>query len=326
MLAMFHIGFLGLILLVVAVGISVAMIYFIASLFRSPLQSSFGLLALMIIALGTLLPYIWLSDPIFVEVVPGQVVSEVPLGSSTPPAATPPNTMPLASDPSLDALWDKLTKSRIKLDGEANEPAADPKDEVAKEAVKENFGLDEQGKLPPKWVITPPKQVGQVYRASVASDPWATEEECRQQLMEIVLPQAIARRIEYLAPSRVHRKVTVADPLMLGIGPDYILREVCRDEFTGVVDSSVGEMKKIHVLLEFDENIDNYLVGAWLQHERQTRFASFGRIAMLSLTGLAAVYGLLRFDTWSKGYYSRQLLVGGTLAIIALAVFLLRVN
>jgi hypothetical protein len=227
-------------------------------------------------------------------------------------------------DPTLDALWDKLTKSRINLDSDANEPATDSTDQVAKEAVKDTFGLDAEGKLPPKWVITPPKQVGQVYRASVASDPWATEEECRQQLVENVLPQTIAKRIEYLAPSRVHRKVTVADPPMLGIGPDYILREICRDEFTGVVDSSVGEMKKIHVLLEFDENIDNYLVDAWLRHERQTRLVSFGRIAALSLTGLAAVYGLLRFDTWSKGYYSRQLLVGSTLAIIALAVVLLQ--
>ena len=50
--------------------------------------------------------------------------------------------------------------------------------------------------------------------------------------------------------------------------------------------------------------------------ERSTKF--------ISLTGLAAIYGLLRFDTWSKGYYSRQLLVGGTLAIIALVVVLLQ--
>jgi hypothetical protein len=44
----------------------------------------------------------------------------------------------------------------------------------------------------------------------------------------------------------------------------------------------------------------------------------------MSLMGLAAVYGLLRFDTWSKGYYSKQLLVGGVLAIIALAVVFLQ--
>jgi hypothetical protein len=233
---------------------------------------------------------------------------------------------PQASDPTLEALWDKLTKSRINLGADSEEPAADPKDEKAKEAVKDTFGLDDKGKLPPKWVITPPKQVGQVYRASVASDPWVTEEDCRQELVENILPQAVARRIEYLAPSRVNRKVSVADPLSLGIGPDYILREICRDEFTGTVDSSVGEMKKVHVLLEFDENIDNYLVDAWLRHERQIRFASVSKVAALSLTGLAAIYGLLRFDTWSKGYYSRQLLVGGTLAIIALAVFVLRVS
>jgi hypothetical protein len=322
MLAMFHLSFSELILIVAAFGIFVAIVSFAVSLIR-PKHS----------------PRRGLTFPILVAVVVGGVLTPL-LGTRREgpqtehrdygeqdvlaPAIVEVKSAKVNSDPSLDALWDKLTKSRINLGGEATELAADPKDEVAKEAVKDSFGLDDEGKLPPKWVITPPKQVGQVYRASVASDPWATAEECRQQLVESLLPQAVAKRIEYLAPSRVRRKVTVADPLALGIGPDFILSDICRDEFTGTVDSSVGEMKKVHVLLEFDENIDNFLLDAWLRNERQTRLTSFGKIAALSLTGLAAIYGLLRFDTWSKGYYSRQLLVGGTLAIIALAVVLLQ--
>ncbi len=262
--------------------------------------------------------------------VPSQVAVSTQIGvthqSGQPVAvmAVPAGSPQAAPDPSLEELWDKLTKSRINLDGDAEEPVADQTDEKVKEAMGETFGLDNNGKLPPKWVITPPKQVGTVYRVSVTSDPWATEEECRQQLVENVLPQAVAKRIEYLAPSKVRRKVSVPDPLSLGIGPDYILSEICRDEFTGTVDSSDGEMKKVHVLLEFDDNIDTYLVDAWLRHERNIRLGSFGKIAALSLTGLAAVYGLLRFDTWSRGYYSKQLLVGGALAIIALTTVLLK--
>jgi hypothetical protein len=224
-------------------------------------------------------------------------------------------------DRSLDELWDKLTKSRINLGDEAKVPAANSTEGTTKDPIQETSS--EKEKLPPSWVTTPPKWVGQVYRETVASEPFVTEEECRRNLEHVRLPRAVARRIESIASGKAGGKVVVTDPLQFGIGPDYILREIGREEFTSTLDSSVGEMKEVHVLLEFDKNVDDHLLDAWLQHERQLRFASVSKIAALSLTGLAAIYGMLRFDTWSKGYYSRQLLVGGTLAIIALAVILL---
>lgn len=237
---------------------------------------------------------------------------------------SPPQLQDSVCDPTLESLWDKLTKARIDLGDEAAGPIADPADETVKEVVGETFGLDAKGELPPKWVVNPPKWVGQVYRETVTSDPFVSDDECRRQLEQEQLPQAVARRIEQIASAKAGGQVVIGSPLSLGIGPDYILREICRDEFTGSIESSVGDMKKVHVLLEFDENVDNHLLDAWLRHERNRRLTSLGEIAALSLTGLAAIYGLLRFDTWSKGYYSKQLLVGGTLAIIALAVFLLQ--
>ncbi len=228
-------------------------------------------------------------------------------------------------DPTLEALWDNLTKSRINLSGEdESAPLADPKDEQAKQAVRETFGLGEQGRMPPTWVINPPKRIGQIYRESVASDPFVTEAECHRQLEQQQIPEAVTRRMESLAASQVSRPVTIGSPLDYGMGIDYILREIARDEFVGTVDSSVGEMKKVHVLLEFTPGVDQMLKETWLRHERHQRLASFSKIVAMSLMGLAAVYGLLRFDTWSKGYYSKQLLVGGVLAIIAFAVVFLQ--
>jgi hypothetical protein len=147
-----------------------------------------------------------------------------------------------------------------------------------------------------------------------------TEAECRRQLEQEQIPQIVSRRISDLASAQLGHAVTIDNPISVGIGLDYVFREICRDEFTTTVDSSVGDMKKVHVLMEFNPQVDQLLLEAWLRQERHERFASFGKIIALSLTGLAAVYGLLRFDTWSKGYYSQQLLVGGVLAIIALAV------
>ena len=225
----------------------------------------------------------------------------------------------ITTDPSIEALWDKLTKSKINLDGESDaNPMAQSGAESSKDTEKK------QDNQPPSWVINPPKRFGQVLRESVASDPFVTETECRRQLEQEILPHAVARQIGYLASAKMGHSVTIESPLAVGVGLDYIFREICRDEFTTTVDSSVGEMKKTHVLLEFNPSVDRYLADAWLRSERHARLAHFGKIAGLSLTGLAVAYGLLRFDTWSRGYYSKQLLMGSLLAIIAVAVVYLR--
>lgn len=227
------------------------------------------------------------------------------------------------TNPTLEALWDKLTEAQIKLD---DEPGYKPEliDKEGKRAIANTVGLGDEDSVPPAWVLSPLKSVGSVYRARISSDPFVTEAECRRQLEQELLPQAVSNRLEILLPSKVRRKVEVNDPAQYGINTDFILREICVDEFTATVDTSVGPMKKVHVLMEFGQWEDNALVSKWMQHESEMRLARFGKIAGLSLMGLAAVYALLRFDTWSRGYYSKQLLVGGVLAIIAVGVFLLR--
>lgn len=228
---------------------------------------------------------------------------------------------------SLDALWEKLTESQIDLTNEAAEedgPVLDSSDKEATEAVAKTFGLDAEGNMPPSWVITPPKAIGNVYRQSVASGPYSTVEECRQRLETEELPQAVCRRIEQVVSGEAGYPVKVASPLPLGIGLDYIFRQLCFDEFTGTVDSSVGDMKNVHVLLEFNESVDRELRHAWLDHERRNRLESFGKYAGIILAALAAVYGLLRVDTWTRGYYSQQLLWGSAIAIIAVAFLLVR--
>lgn len=226
---------------------------------------------------------------------------------------------------SLDALWEKLTKSQIDLTSgspEEDGPILDSNDKEATEAIAKTFGLDAEGNMPPPWVITPPKAIGNVYRKSVASDPFVTEEECRRQLESEQLPQAVSHRIKQLVSGEAGYPVTVASPLPLGIGLDYIFREICVDDFTGEVNSSVGTMKKVHVLLEFNDSVDSDLRQAWLNHEQSSRLQSFGKYALIALAALAAIYGLLRIDTWTRGYYSKQLLWGSAIAIIAV-VFLL---
>jgi hypothetical protein len=245
------------------------------------------------------------------------VVDQVNQPLFAPPSSAEPH------DPKLDALWEKLTEAQIQLDDVALDnraPQADPGDAKLKRNISREFGLGEEGSLPPTWVVNPPKVVGNVLRKTVSSDPYLTEEECLRQLETEYLPQAVCRRTEQLAASQAGQAVAVTNLLPLGIGTDYILREICRDEFTGTLDTSVGEMKRAHVLLEFTGTVDNYLRDSWLRHERTSRLAGLGRVAGIILAGLAVVYGLLKLDTTTHGYYSRQLLWAGLAAIIAAIV------
>jgi hypothetical protein len=227
------------------------------------------------------------------------------------------------TDPTLEALWDKLTESKIQIEPDPDYTPDLSKEETRKKVAKQ-YGTQENGDMPPHWVLSPNKVIGEVFRRTVDSDPFVTEAECRRQLEKELLPEVVSNRLEQLLPSRVHRQVQIDNLAQYGIGLDFILREICVDEFTATIDTSVGPMKKVHVLMEFGQWEDNALISKWMQHESEIRLARFGKIAGLTLVGLAAAWGLLRFDTYSRGYYSKQLLGGSVLAIIALVVVMLR--
>lgn len=297
-----RISVLGLLIIAGAIGLVLAMI---AKKQWTGLAVLFSLFALVVMFfVGT--------APRMAEMTPGVMNDQ---NSNTTDNAQ--------SDPTLEALWNKLTESKIQIEPDPDYTPDLSKEETRKQVAKQ-YGTEPNGDMPPNWVLSPNKVIGGVYRLSVASDPFVTEAECRRQLENELLPEVVSNRLEQLLESKIQKKVKVNNLVQYGIGMDFILSEICADEFTATVDSSVGPMKKVYVLTEFNTWVDGAMVAKWTQHESEIRLARFGKIAGLSLTGLAMVWGLLRFDTYSRGYYSKQLLGGSVLAIIALAVFFLR--
>ncbi len=209
-------------------------------------------------------------------------------------------------------LWDRLTKSRIDLSDE--KPAKEEKDQASEEETTESKPTK------PDWVTNPPKRVGNVYRRVVTSDLYSTIEECQLQL-EGLLQEAVRERVEALVSERAERSALMLRPESFGIRIGYIMREICKDEYTEVVDASFGEMHRVHVLMEFTPAVENRLKTVWQEHERRHRLGIVGKYAGLALGLLASIYGLLQFDTWTRGYYTKRLLVGVPVVIIAV-VFL----
>jgi len=211
---------------------------------------------------------------------------------------------------STEAMWEHLTRPRIVLDGnEAKEKTAK---DVAQLETKESKTETLSKPTRPAWVDHPPKRIGNVYRVAVSAGPYRDAEECHQALVPKLL-DAVHQRIAQLTAS--------GDPLsldQLGLGLDFVLREICHEEWVESTERSYAEMKIVHVQLEFDAAVNKQLRTAIRDYQRESRITQVGGIAGLSLGGLALLFGLLKMDTWTRGDYTKRLFLGVPAVIIAL--------
>lgn len=211
----------------------------------------------------------------------------------------------------------------------APQPAQEPL-EIQADAVA--VTLPASGAKPPAWIDDPPKQVGEVWREVIATDEFVTADECQRQADEKMM-EAVANYMRKFAGETVDpvlvRTSYNAEPTkkylaleQMGIDVDFIRHEIAPYDYLETVQRSFGPMQKLYIQLEYSAPIQEELRRRWEEHLRQERFATVGLGAgsVLSLIGLA--YGLLKVDTWTKGYYSARLFLGVPAAIIGVIALL----
>ena len=126
--------------------------------------------------------------------------------------------------------------------------------------------------------------------------------------LESKLQTAVRDRLLQLTgtnPSTPEHKFRL--PYKMGITNDYILREICVDDYIETVDRSIGTMKQVYVLMEFSKKQDQRLLEAWRQYQRSDRLTVVGVISALVVGAVGLVFGLLKADTATKGYYTKRL-------------------
>jgi hypothetical protein len=108
----------------------------------------------------------------------------------------------------------------------------------------------------------------------------------------------------------------------MGIGVDFIRRDIAKNEYIETIERSFGPMKKLYTQVEFSPSADQELRRHWDEFRRTVRFAvvGVGAGSVLGLVGLA--FGLLKVDTWTRGYYTKRLFLGVPAAIIGLLALL----
>jgi hypothetical protein len=214
----------------------------------------------------------------------------------------------------------------------------------------DHFG--QPAKSLPKWANEPPhRYMPDSWRETIATDEYATAEECRQATDVYLLYKAYDRlqtlldrpNLDTELPSLTfYRGKIIADGTVIydkelpwywndsriallnkmGIGIDYLRGNVIVDQHLADTERSSGPMVKQYTLLEYTKATDTYLRQHWQATERQERFMVVGAGAGGVFGILGLVFGLLKIDTWTKGYYSKWLFIGVPAAIIC-AGFLL---
>jgi hypothetical protein len=190
----------------------------------------------------------------------------------------------------------------------------------------------------PAWVDDPPKRVGNTWREVVTAGEYATIDECYRTADDLLFV-ATWEHVQQLpghASTTVSRSWSDVSSLgfrsivpvarlqlqRMGVGIDYIRREIAKDEYVATADRSVGPMKTLYTLLQFSQSVDRELGQRWDAAQRQERFAVVGIVAGAVLSLVGAVYGLLKIDTWTKGYYTKRLFLGVPAVIIGIVALL----
>ncbi len=236
-----------------------------------------------------------------------QVASEI-LGTQNDSS----RTSPVVTN---EKLWNRLTEARINLESDNTEsPAGDTSGESEATSESENDPR-------PDWIDKPPKRVGNVYRTVVRSDPFSSEDECYAQLEKRFLPE-VTKQLRRIVPYDQQALVDTNSLAGVGISLSTIMKDICRESYTETLDSSVGEMKKVHVLMEFTPAVEKHLQQEWNSYQRRFRLGNVAGLAAIVLFAVAIAYGLLQLDTWSRGYYTKRLLFGVPAVIIAIVAVL----
>lgn len=211
----------------------------------------------------------------------------------------------------------------------------------------------------PSWIDEQPKNVGEVRRDIVVTEEYSSRAECERAADVLLLLKTYEHLSQLLGNPRSeepppsialytesgeikadgqtiyqrhgsygewhdYRWKMLAD---MGIGIDFVRREIVvpqDGEYLETVDRSAGPMHKLYTRVEFRPNVDQQLLRRWEELRRGERFAVVGAGAGSVLGLLGIVFGLLKADTATKGYYTKRLflgvptaIMGGILAVLA---------
>jgi hypothetical protein len=168
---------------------------------------------------------------------------------------------------------------------------------------------ESRGASRPAWMDTAHGRVGDVYRTTVTVGPWLTRAECEEQLPDM-LRQAVQRYADRLLGEGKGKSVD--------LDMSYIHDHIVRDEWMERREQTIETMTYLHELLEFDQAANRAIDASYKQTVVRGRlvYTAVSGGALLGL--LSIVFGYLKLDTLTRGYYTGRLRLTAATAILAL--------
>ncbi len=176
----------------------------------------------------------------------------------------------------------------------------------------------------PDWVRQPPKSVENVYRRVVESS-WFHRSEVEARI-GLAVQAEVQQYLQELANEEGRGRVTAPSLDKLGVTPRYIREHIIADEyyetrnFENLEDSS--GVVNLHQLLEFDASVTDDLRTRWRYFAREENVRVVAVMMGGILATLAGALGLIKLDTYTKGYYTKRLFIGVPAAIIGTGLLL----
>ena len=166
------------------------------------------------------------------------------------------------------------------------------------------------GAARPTWMDEPTGYRDGVYRTIATAGPYATPQECNQKLNDAIR-EAVRNHAD--------RSMTLPAGVEIELPPAFVHERIVRNEWLQQSEYAVGPMYNLHALLVFDRGVNQEIERRYRESQIAGRLASTGAGAALVLGLIATMFGYLKLDTLTRGYYTGRLRAAAATAILALA-------
>jgi hypothetical protein len=140
----------------------------------------------------------------------------------------------------------------------------------------------------PSWIDAPPHLVGDAYQRSVCIGPYATRAECDAKLPE-KLQDALDQYVEVFLGSSPVGAIRLPE--------EYLRQQLVKEQWEETRRYSVGPMKQLHVLLQFDRKLKERVIDEHRQTTISHRLKICAAGAASVLAVLATAYTYLRVSS-----------------------------
>lgn len=177
-------------------------------------------------------------------------------------------------------------------------------------ARKDNEPVKPVSQERPGWLDQPGGREGDVYYETVMVEKYVTAAEAED---------ALAEELQARTRAYVDRYLGAGASKLFTVPPAYIHDRLVRDRYKETVESSVGPMVNAYAQLAFDHRARAQLQRMQRDAQIEHRLLDVAGGAAAVMLVLGAVFGYLKLDTLTRGYYTRRLQLAAGVVILTVA-------